>query len=553
MSTPVSLLENTSVTRTGPRNLVLTGFMGTGKSAVGQAVAEKMGREFVDMDARIEAEFGKPISAIFAEEGEPIFRAAETQLAQRLGAAENLVIATGGGALVNPHNRAALAEHGVLVCLTATVDEIVARLGESEDRPLLAGDDVTRKQRIRDLLHTRRHAYAAIAHQVETTGLAPDEVAEAVLAAYASDHEAPGMTRIPVTSPDGAYDLLVGEGLLAHAGRLLAARGLQVGPVAVVSNPDIFAAQGERLLASLRAAGFSPVVHLAPTGEDFKTFATVGEMYATFAAAGMDRKCAVIALGGGVVGDMAGFAAATWLRGVPFVQCPTSLLAMVDASVGGKTGVDLPQGKNLVGAFKQPSAVIMDTSVLETLPAAEYRSGLGEVIKQGIIGAPELFAQLEAYGPTSMKHLVTDSVRVKVRLVQEDPFEKGNRAWLNLGHTFGHAIEQASEYGLRHGECVAIGTVAAAWMAREIGLCSAETAERITRVITHLGLPTRVPSDLASAMNVASIRAYMGQDKKRVAGKIRFVLPRAIGDVVVVDSPGDAIVEAAIAHVLQGA
>jgi len=550
MSTPIALFEP-KLTATGPRNLVLTGFMGTGKSAVGTRVAQRMGRDFLDMDALIEADFGKPISAIFADEGEAVFRAAETKLAQQLGEASNLVIATGGGALVNPHNRAALAERGVVVCLTATVEEILARLGEAGDRPLLAGDETERTARVRDLLHQRRHAYAAIAHQVETTHRTLDEVAALVVQAYESDEEAPGMTRIPVHNPEGVYDLLIGEGLLTHAGRLLAARGIQVGPVAVVSNPNIFAAQGERLMESLRSAGFAPVVHLVPEGEDHKTFATVGEMYATFAAAGMDRRSAIIALGGGVVGDMAGFAAATWLRGVPFVQCPTSLLSMVDASVGGKTGVDLPQGKNLVGAFKQPAAVIMDTGVLETLPAAEYRSGLGEVVKHGTIGAPELFAQLESHGPTSMKHLVTDSVRVKVRLVEEDPFEKGNRAWLNLGHTFGHAIEQASEYGLRHGECVAIGTVAAAQMSLAIGLCSAETAARIERLVEHLGLPTRVPADIAASMSVATIRAYMGQDKKRSAGKIRFVLPRAIGDVITVDSPGETYVENAIRYVLE--
>jgi shikimate kinase/3-dehydroquinate synthase len=551
MSTPIQLLDTTPLPRTGARNLVLTGFMGTGKSSVGAEVAARMERDFLDMDALLEAEFGKPVSAIFAEEGEEVFRAAEAQLAQRLGEASNLVIATGGGALVNPHNRAALAQHGVIVCLTATVDEILARLGEASGRPLLAGDDEARRTRVRDLLHQRRHAYAAIAHQVDTTNRTLGEVAALVVEAFAADEEAPGMTRIPVHNPDGVYDLLIGEGLLSHAGRLLAARGVQVGVVAVVSNPNIFAAQGERLLASLRTAGFAPIVHLVPEGEEHKTFATVGEMYGAFAAAGMDRKCAIIALGGGVVGDMAGFAAATWLRGVPFVQCPTSLLSMVDASVGGKTGVDLPQGKNLVGAFKQPAAVIMDTQVLETLPAAEYRSGLGEVIKHGVIGAPELFAQLETYGPTSMKHLVTNSVRVKVRLVEEDPFEKGNRAWLNLGHTFGHAIEQASEYGLRHGECVAIGMVAAAQMSLAVGLCSAETAARIEQLVTHLGLPARVPADIAQGMSVAIIRAFMGQDKKRAAGKIRFVLPRAIGDVVTVDSPGEEYVTAAIEYVLH--
>ena len=194
-------------------------------------------------------------------------------------------------------------------------------------------------------------------------------------------------------------------------------------------------------------------------------------LYEAFLEGGLDRNGAVIALGGGVIGDLAGFAAATYLRGVAFVQAPTSLLAMVDASVGGKTGVDLPAGKNLVGAFKQPRFVAIDTDVLDTLPAAEFRSGLAEVIKHGIIGAPDLFAQLEGDGPASVAHLVASAVRVKISVVEEDPFETGRRAVLNLGHTFGHAIELVSDYSVRHGEGVALGLIAAAELSHATGNC----------------------------------------------------------------------------------
>ena len=230
---------------------------------------------------------------------------------------------------------------------------------------------------------------------------------------------------------------------------------------------------------------------MVPEGEEHKTLATVAALYPQFLAGGLDRKSPVISLGGGVVGDMAGFAAASYLRGVPFVQIPTSLLAMVDASVGGKTGVDLPQGKNLVGAFKQPELVIIDTAVLQTLPAAEFKSGLAEVVKHGILGDPDLFEELETHGPTSMMHLVADAVRVKVEVVEEDPFEQGRRATLNLGHTFGHALELVSEFSLRHGEGVALGLIAAANMAAELGRCDPELAVRIRDVIERLGLPTR--------------------------------------------------------------
>ncbi len=529
------------------RNIVLTGFMGTGKSTIGRLLAERLERPFVDMDATLVAQFGKPIASVFAEEGEATFRVAEAQLCAELAAQEGLVISTGGGALVNPQNRAALAATGVLLCLTASVEEIVRRLDGLKDRPLLNGD-LDAHARVRGLLHERRHAYAAIPLQVETSGRSPDEVVTAIEDAVAANAEAPGMQRMRVTHPQGAYDICIGEGLLEHAGRLLAARGLQPGPVALVSNAVIADAHAGRLEESLRAAGFAPHICLVPDGEQHKTLASVAGLYDQFLDAQLDRRAVVIALGGGVVGDMAGFAAASYLRGVPFVQIPTSLLAMVDASVGGKTGVDLPQGKNLVGAFKQPEVVLIDTTVLETLPAAEFRSGMAEVVKHGMIAAPDLFAQLEESGPTAMAHMVADAVRVKVRVVQEDPFEQGRRAVLNLGHTFGHALEQVSHYAIRHGEAVAIGMVAATHMATAMELCAADLLPRLEHMLERLGLPTR-----AHGYEADAVIAAMGHDKKRAGKRLRFVLPRAVGDVIVADSPGDALVRASVTYILSEA
>jgi 3-dehydroquinate synthetase len=243
---------------------------------------------------------------------------------------------------------------------------------------------------------------------------------------------------------------------------------------------------------------------------------------------------------------MAGFAAATYLRGVPFVQVPTTLLSMVDASVGGKTGVDMPQGKNLVGAFKQPQAVMMDAGVLTSLPAAEFRSGLAEVIKHGVIGDPDLFVQLEEYGPTSMTQLMADAVRVKVRIVEEDPFEQGCRALLNLGHTFGHAIELVSNFHVRHGEGVALGLVASARMAAALGHCAPALADRITGVVDRLGLPTWL-----SGYDADSIVAAMDHDKKRTGKTLRFVIPHDLGDVVIIDDPGRPQVLAAVNSILR--
>jgi 3-dehydroquinate synthase len=528
------------------RNIVITGFMGAGKTTIGRLLAERLDRRFIDLDEQIEARFGKPIARVFAEEGEPSFRVAEAQLCHALAQERGLVLSTGGGALVNPGNRHVLSQSGVLICLTATVDTILERIQQTNDRPLLPGDQEERRRRIRSLLHERRHAYAAIPHQVDTSGRSPAQVVEQVLSTLAADLEAPGMTRIPVREPAGSYDICIGEDLLARSGALLVNRGLRPGPIAVVSNPDIAAVLGDRLTAGLQSAGFEPALCLIAEGEQHKTLASISSLYDQLLAAGLDRRSPVVALGGGVIGDMAGFAAATYLRGVPFVQVPTSLLAMVDSSVGGKTGVDLPQGKNLIGAFKQPSAVIIDPTVLETLPAVEFRAGLAEIVKHGIIGHADLFHQLEEHGPASMTQLVADAVRVKVRIVEEDPYEQDRRALLNLGHTFGHAIELVTDFKVRHGEGVALGLVASANLSVALGRCSLALAERIRAVLDRLGLPT----SLSGVASEAILNA-MTHDKKRAGKTLRFVIPQALEDVTLIDDPGRLVIATALATILS--
>jgi 3-dehydroquinate synthase len=256
-----------------------------------------------------------------------------------------------------------------------------------------------------------------------------------------------------------------------------------------------------------------------------------------------------------VVGDMAGFAAATYMRGVDFVQCPTSLLAMVDASVGAKTGVDLPQGKNLVGAFKQPTAVLADISTLQTLPPEEFAAGMAEIVKHGLIANPELLGRLETGDwrlaasnqslISNLQSLIADAIQVKRNVVQEDPFEQGRRATLNLGHTFGHAIEQVSGYAIRHGEGVAMGLVAAANLSARLGFCSPDLQRRIKIVLARLNLPTCIPANLSSA----DLYQAMGSDKKKAAGQLRFVLLRDVGDVFVVDEAAETAVLATLADV----
>ncbi len=507
------------------RNIILTGFMGTGKTTIGRQLARRLRREFVDMDALIEERTGLSIPHIFREQGEAAFRALERALCQELAARRGLVIATGGGALIDAENRAVLGASGDIVCLRARADVILERVGVGADRPKLDGDD--RRSRIEALLAERAPVYDAFPLQLDTSDLSPDDATARALALLWG---LPTAYRLPVHTPDGGrYDIVLGEGILDHAGELLARR---VAPAraAIVTNPIVGAHWGATLSDALARAGFRPTLIEIPAGEAHKTLDTVRGLYARFVAAGLDRRSPVIALGGGVIGDLVGFAAATFLRGVPFVQAPTTLLSMVDASVGGKVGVDLPEGKNLVGAFKQPEMVLIDVLTLSSLPAVEFRAGLAEVVKHGIIAAPELFQQLEERGPASLTDLVAAAVRVKIEVVEEDPYEQGRRAVLNLGHTFGHALEQVSGYSLRHGEAVSIGMAAAAHLAEMLGRAEPGLCARIGNLLAHLGLPATIEGYRAEAIYQA-----MSTDKKRAAGRLRFVVPEAIGRVVIVD------------------
>ncbi len=516
-------------------NIILTGFMGTGKTSVGRYLAERLNRPFVDLDERIVARAGKSIPAIFAEDGEAAFRELEAAACLELAEPQGVVAATGGGAAVNPANRAALSRGGLLICLDAHLEALLVRLEGYSGRPMLDGGDL--RERVKVLLAQRADAYAAITHHVDTTGHSVAAAAGRVLALLAGLPEEG--QRLLVRADTGGYDILIAEGLLAQAGQRLQEAGLPAGRCAVVTNPAIGAHHASMLVASLTEWGYEPHLFEVPEGEAYKTLDTAAHLYGRFAAARLARNEPVIALGGGVIGDLAGFVAATWLRGVPFVQAPTSLLAMVDASVGGKVAVDLPQGKNLVGAFKQPELVLIDPEVLSTLPAAEFRAGLAETVKAGIIGDPALYEQMASWGPATLTTMIADAVRVKTAIVERDPFEHGDRAWLNLGHTFGHALERISGYTLRHGEAVSIGMVAAAELSADLGLCPPALPGDVRSVLERLGLP------VSHAFDPAAAYAAMDTDKKRRGRSLRFVVIEQIGQVrLVEDVPESAVLQA---------
>ena len=519
-------------------NLILTGFMGTGKSTVGREVARRLGRAFIDMDHLIEQRAGRSIARIFAEEGEGTFRAMEAQLCRELSQARGLVIATGGGTLVDPENRRIMMQNAMVVCLEADVETILARVGRRDDRPLLRGAD--RRAKIKRLMAQRREAYAAIPWHVQTSGRTQKEIVDEILCLSR------GRTLL-VSYPGGSYEAHLGRGILRYLGGVLRAAGVSRGSrVAIVSNDTVAPFYGEEVKVALRSDDLVPTLHVIPDGEAHKHLDTVRMLYEAFVGAGLDRHGVVLGLGGGVVGDVAGFAAATYMRGVRYVQVPTTLLAMTDASVGGKTGVDLPAGKNLVGAFKQPLLVFIDLETLRTLPGSELRSGLAEVLKHGVIGDPQLFEALEAVDRDRVQQAMTPdllarSIQVKIRVVQQDPFEKGLRAVLNLGHTTGHALEKLSGYTMRHGDAVAIGMVVATRIAQAQGRTSSALCERLEAALDHLGLPVMCPP-----WPVEGILAAMKHDKKRRGNRLRWILPRDVGEVVIADDVPEEIVRSVL-------
>ena len=359
------------------------------------------------------------------------------------------------------------------------------------------------------------------------------------------------MPNITVSLPQDSYAIAIAPDSLKDLGSKM--KQLKIGKkVLVVSNPEIFSHYGDACLESLQAAGFETCTHLIPAGEEYKNLQSIQKVYDTALTNRLERSSTFVALGGGVVGDMTGFSAATWLRGVNFVQVPTSLLAIVDASVGGKTGVNHPQGKNLIGAFYQPKLVAIDPNLLKTLPLREFRAGVAEIIKYGVIWDEDLFTKLEYCDRLDsldyvsrelLEMMITRSCQAKAEVVSQDEKESGLRAILNYGHTIAHAVESLTHYKqFVHGEAVAIGMVAAGKIAVEMGLWTTEAAKRQDALIVKAGLPTEIPSELA----IEDILETIKSDKKVKAGKVRFILPTAIGKAIISDRVTSEIITKAL-------
>ena len=535
--------------------------MGAGKTTVGRILAKKLNLRFVDSDHEIEARTGASIPWIFEIEGEDSFRRREADVIRDLTMQHGIVLATGGGAILNAQSRAYLKSRGTVVYLRASVNSILQRTGNDKNRPLLQTADP--RKRLEELSRQREPLYREVADIVIDTGRPNVQfMVQSILSQLeltpegadvrlhsASTHLEQHMNTsqaspilLQVDLGDRSYPITIGQSLLSAPN--LVARHVASTRAVIVTNTTVAPLYLDALTQTLVAAGKQVIPIILPDGEEEKNWACLMQVFDTLLAEKCDRKTTLIALGGGVIGDLTGFAAASYMRGVPFIQVPTTLLSQVDSSVGGKTGINHPLGKNMIGAFYQPQAVIADTSTLNTLPLRELSAGLAEVIKHGAIIDAQFFdwieaniAKLMARDAAALAYAIQRSCEIKADVVRQDEREGGLRAILNFGHTFGHAIEAGMGYGKwLHGEAVGCGMVMAADLSYRLGLIDYVSKARVSALVKAAGLPVVAP-DLGENRWLE----LMEVDKKNEGGQIKFILLKPLGKPVIMTVPQDAL------------
>ncbi|MHB8958393.1 MAG: bifunctional shikimate kinase/3-dehydroquinate synthase [Candidatus Limnocylindrales bacterium] len=541
-------------------DLVLVGLPGSGKTAVGRRLASRHGATFIDLDDEIERASGASVPEIFADEGEAGFRRFERAAVTALGPADagsalRRVISPGGGAVVDPRNRWSLFRGRRVAWLDVRPEVIAQRLRRSPvARPLVQGPDPL--ARVRALAAARERFYAGgsrINGVADVAGVLGQ--LEALLALPASG----ATTLLHALTPIG--EVVLGEGMAVDAldGAL---RRLRARRAVLVSEPGAWSAAGEGIASGLRGAGWAVEPLMLPPGEDAKRLAVIEDAARALARLRLERGEPLVAIGGGALGDPAGFLAAAYARGVPWIQVPTTLVAQVDSSIGGKTGVDLPEGKNLLGAFHHPAAIVLDVALLRTLPERQLRAAMGEIVKMAALGDEALFATVDADGAAiahgdaaafeggAVAEVVERAAWAKIEVVIADEREQGGatgRVALNLGHTVAHAIEAVDGYAtLMHGEAVGYGLRAATRVGTAIGVTPPDRAERIERALDRLSLgvdPLPYPPE--------AVVAATGTDKKHAGGRLRWVLPTADGYVTRDDIPEPPVREV-VAGVLAG-
>ncbi|WP_109033961.1 3-dehydroquinate synthase [Streptomyces rubrogriseus] len=541
--------------------IVMVGPMGVGKSTVGQLLAERLGTGYRDTDEDIVTAQRRAIAEIFVDEGEAAFRTLEKEAVRTALAEHEGVLSLGGGAILDADTRALLAGQSV-VYLSMDVEEAVKRTGLNAARPLLA---VNPRKQWRELMEARRHLYEEVATAVVATdGRTPEEVTQAVLDAVELQTVSPGgqppdprpedavvndVTRIEIGGTAGSepYEVLVGRQLLGELGGLIGTKAKRV----AVIHPEALAETGDALRADLAGQGYEAIAIQVPNAEEAKTAEVAAYCWKALGQSGFTRTDVIVGVGGGASTDLAGFVAATWLRGVRWIAVPTTVLAMVDAAVGGKTGINTAEGKNLVGSFHPPAGVLCDLAALDSLPVNDYVSGLAEVIKAGFIADPSILDLIEAdpqaartpAGPHTAE-LIVRSIKVKAEVVSSDLKEAGLREILNYGHTLGHAIEKNERYKWRHGAAVAVGMHFAAELGRLAGRLDDATADRHRTILESVGLPLHYRYD-----QWPKLVENMKVDKKSRGDLLRFIVLDGLAKPTVLEGPDPAVLLAAYGEV----
>jgi 3-dehydroquinate synthase len=528
-------------------NIILVGMMGAGKTTVGKLLAKQLGKTFIDSDEEIQRRTGVTIPHIFDVEGEVGFRTRESGIILELLKQDNIVLATGGGAIISPANRSRMKQNGVVVYLKSSVHDLWQRTRHDHNRPLLQTENPRAK--LQELHELRDPLYMEAADMVIPTGKQSVQILLERLQQKLEDMKQmtgsdKTMQTLTVGLAERSYPIHIGSGLLDRVELLLP--HIPRKRAFIVSNTTVAPLYLKRLSEGLVAGGVQVQSIILSDGEQYKSSESLGLIYDALLTARSERSTPLIALGGGVIGDITGYAAATYLRGVPFIQIPTTLLSQVDSSVGGKTGINHPLGKNMIGAFYQPRVVLADTTVLNTLSDKELRAGIAEVIKYGLIRDLPFLEWLEANmdrllarDTEALQYAIARSCQNKAEVVGNDERESGERALLNLGHTFGHAVENGMGYGIwLHGEAVAAGTIMAADLSQRLGWLRAEDVSRTRKLFERAGLPVIGPK-----LGAEKYLNLMGLDKKVADGKIRFVLLKSLGHAVMTGDVPQAMLE----------
>jgi len=509
----------------GRPNLILTGFSATGKTTVGPVVAAALRLPFIDLDHLLEARAGRSIPQIFASSGEASFRQMERVAVGEAARLSGTVIATGGGAAMDQAGFAQLAKGAVVVVLTCDPEELLARLGSSQQRPLLTGGD---GDSVAALMAERAGVYGAAGLRIDTTSRMVDKVADEVVASYRSQ-VVDGPVVVRVNDGRSSYPVVVGPGALHTLGSVVRAELPRTRRAVVISDSAVAAGTGAAAASSLRKAGLELSELTTPPGEASKRIEVVAGLWDRLTDLGIDRQDLIVAVGGGAALDAIGFAAATFARGLPVVNVPTTLLAMADAAVGGKVAIDHGGSKNSVGSFHQPCLVLADPELLSTLPDPVLRQGMAEILKGAVLASPlilEICQEHRGEGPLADgSWLVEQAVRLKAAYVEADPEDRSVRQALNLGHTFAHGLEAASDYSISHGDAVAVGLVAAAELGGRLELSPPDLGRKLAGLLSIFGLPAAAPAGL----DPARVRRALLTDKKRRSGEAVFVVPRAGG------------------------